>query len=167
MQPHAMTDSDKFQCNLSIRRIKELLETGVFISGLTTPLQMAAFIEVIICLRDLLEKCSKYGRRISFTDDVIVIGEVKDVTDAIKWMRDACCHLHTRQRNFDIEEGSATNCLVVSHGDCSGMKMCGRILGSEYADDMAFCYGLNRIYLRRHVVRAFEEAKCVLAPLLE
>ncbi len=36
-------------------------------------------------------------------------------------------------------------------------------LKSEYEDDAAVFYGMNRIYFKRHIVRAFEESKALLA----
>jgi hypothetical protein len=35
-----------------------------------------------------------------------------------------------------------------------------------YEDDTAFFFGVHRIYLKRHIVRAFEEAKLKLLPLI-
>lgn len=37
---------------------------------------------------------------------------------------------------------------------------------SQYPDDICFFFGSQGIYLRRHIVRAFEEAKTMLVPLL-
>ena len=37
---------------------------------------------------------------------------------------------------------------------------------SKYQDDICFFFGSHGIYMRRHIVRAFEEAKAKLVPLL-
>jgi len=39
-------------------------------------------------------------------------------------------------------------------------------LTSDYTDDICFFFGVEKIYLRRHVLRAFEETKRQLVPLL-
>ncbi len=36
----------------------------------------------------------------------------------------------------------------------------------DYADDVAFIFGYQRIYLRRHIFRAFDEAKANLEPAI-
>ncbi len=55
---------DRQDCESDIRRIRELLGTGIFeVSNAGNPLQRSAFIELIICLRDLMFKTEKYARR--------------------------------------------------------------------------------------------------------
>lgn len=46
------------------------------------------------------------------------------------------------------------------------MKLDDFELRSDYADDVAVFYGKNRLYLKRHIVRAFEEACSLLGPYL-
>ena len=38
-------------------------------------------------------------------------------------------------------------------------------IGSDYDDDVCFWFGTNKLYLKRHILRAFEEAKRNLIPL--
>jgi hypothetical protein len=38
---------------------------------------------------------------------------------------------------------------------------------SDYDDDIAFCFGPQRIYLKRHIIRALEAAKAQLVPLVK
>ena len=40
-------------------------------------------------------------------------------------------------------------------------------LTSDYDDDVAFFYGTNRLYLKRHIIRAFEEANLLLRDQLQ
>jgi len=42
------------------------------------------------------------------------------------------------------------------------MKIGDLELNSEYEDDIAVFYGANRLYFKRHILRAFEEAKNLL-----
>lgn len=37
---------------------------------------------------------------------------------------------------------------------------------SEFDDDVCFFFGTQKIYFKRHILRAFEEAKQKLIPLL-
>jgi hypothetical protein len=46
------------------------------------------------------------------------------------------------------------------------MKVDDLELKSDYTDDIAVFYGKNRLYLKRHIVRAFEEASTKLRPLI-
>ena len=36
-------------------------------------------------------------------------------------------------------------------------------LTSDYEDDIAVFYGVNRLYFKRHIIKAFEESKNLLA----
>ena len=156
---------DKQDCESNIRRISELLNFGIFQPENSGHLlQRSAFIDLMICLRDLMHKTEKYAQRISFTDDVLVNEYVKDVTDAITAVRDACCHIDSFKKLFD-DRGNRGSFLV-AYGRCNLMKMDDLELKSDYDDDIAVFYGKNRLYFKRHIVRAFEEACRLLEPLL-
>jgi hypothetical protein len=160
-----MDIADRQDCEFNIRRIEELLSCGIFEprnSGNT--LQSAAFIELVICLRDLLHKTEKYAKRISFADDVMTNDYVHDITDAVTAVRDACCHIDSFKRHFD-DRGNRGSFVVV-YGKGNLAKIGDLELRSDYADDIAFFYGKNRLYINRHIVRAFKEAQALLAPIL-
>jgi hypothetical protein len=156
---------DRQDCEAAFRRISQLLACGIFTpSGSSNPLQQSAFIDLVICLRDLLAKCEKYGHRVAFSDDVLHNEYVKDVTDAVTAVRDACCHIDSFKRHFDNRNNRGS--YLMAFGKANLAKIGDLQLNSDYADDVAFFYGANRLYLRRHIVRAFEEAKNHLMPLL-
>jgi hypothetical protein len=160
-----MKFQDKQDCKRSIRRINELLSSGIFRpDNQADLLQQSAFIELMICLRDLMHKTDKYSERIAFTDDVLTNEYVKDVTDAITAIRDACCHIDSFKQSFDARGGRLSYMIVVGRGTL--MKIGGVELKSDYDDDIAFYYGKNRLYFQRHIVRAFKEAQKLLAPHL-
>lgn len=125
-------------------------------AGGITVLQRAAFTHVIVLLNDLLAKCAALDHRITFDDDVIAtLSTPKDVTSLVRDVRNAVCHLGSPQRR--IPQGSLTwayysgvlpNAIVTADAT----------YGCDYADDVAVQFGPLRIYLRRHVVRAFHEA---------
>ena len=83
----------------TIDRFAELIHSGIFNDGNRKHvLFWSAFIELMICLRDLLEKARKYATRISFMDDILPNDYVKDVHDAIVAMRDAGCHIDSYKK---------------------------------------------------------------------
>src|SRR5690606_5707552 len=132
-------------CEGNIRRISELLSCRIFEPENSGHLlQQSAFIELMICLRDLLHKAEKYGSRISFTDDVLTNSYVADVSDAVTAVRDACCHIDSFKRDFDANGNRGS--YMVAYGKCNLAKINDLELKSEYEDDIAVFYGANRIY---------------------
>ena len=118
----------------------------------------------MICLRDLLSKTEKYAKRISFSEDVMTNEYVHDITDAISAVRDACCHINSFKRLFD-DKGNRGS-FIVNYGKGNLFKINDLELKSDYVDDIAFFYGKNRLYLKRHIIRAFKEARALLEPML-
>ncbi len=149
-----------------IYRIEELLNCGIFNQqNIRHPLQESAFIDLMICMRDLLAKCEKFSTRVDFADDVIPNAYSKDVTGAITAVRDACCHIDSYKKNFD--ENGNRGSFNVCYGQANFMKIGDLELTSDYPDDVAVFYGPNRIYLKRHIQRALSEAKAKLQPLFQ
>lgn len=158
----------KVEIDVDIDRISKILDSGIFsIENIRNPLRESAFIEIVIRLQDLLYKCDAVGARVSFTDDIIpqtykdIRGKdrvVNDITDAVTYIRNAACHIESELNFYDIKRGMSFvfNTLVgkgifisTPEGD----------IKSDYADDMCFFYGGQRLYFKRHIIRAFEEAK--------
>jgi hypothetical protein len=157
---HERTDIE-----MAVRRIEELLQCGIFQQENSSHvLFRAAFIELLIALRDLMYKAQKHASRISFDDDVKRTEKVQDVTDLIKYVRDALCHPDSE--NHYVEAGGLKATFNVGFGKVNLMKIGDMELSSKYQDDVCFFFGSQGIYLRRHVLRAFEEAKHKLLPLL-
>ncbi len=148
---------DRQDCKVNIRRIHELLSSGIFNSNNAGHLlQQSAFIELMICLCDLMHMTEKYAKRIAFTDDILVNSYIKDVTDAITAVRDACCHIDS----FD-DRGNRGS-FMVTYGKWNLARIDELEPRSEYDDDIAMFYGKNRLYFKRHIVRAFNEAQELL-----
>lgn len=142
----------------SIRRIEQLLSCGIFQpQNSENVLFRAAFIEVLIALRDLMYKAQKYTSRISFDDDVKKTEQVRDVSDLIKFVRDALCHPDSENHYIEVGNIKATFC--VGFGKVNLMKLGDFEQVSKYDDDVCFFFGGHGIYLNRHILRAFEEAK--------
>lgn len=157
---------DQQDCEHTIRRIDELLGCGILEpANQRHVLAMSAFTELVICLRDLLHKTEKYVERVAFTDEVLINAYVKDITDCVTAVRDAACHINSFKQRFD-DHGNRGS-FNVAIGKCNFMRIGDLELKSEYEDDVAYFYGANRLYLRRGIIRAYEEACVALRPLLE
>jgi len=149
----------------SIRRIDDLLNCGIFQPGNSSHILFrAAFIELLIALRDLMYKAEKLSSRISFDDDVKQSGKIKDVSDLIKYVRNALCHPDSDTHY--IEPGNIKATFNVAFGKANLMKIGDFEQTSKYDDDICFFFGSQGIYLKRHIIRAFEEAKDKLLPLI-
>ena len=149
-----------------IHRIETVYGTNIFgPSSAGHPLVKSAFIEVMVCLRDLMAKTDIYADRITFTDDMVVTPKIRDITDLITFVRNALCHIES-DNNFAIPDQIKAS-FDITYGKGSDNRAHGMELVSEYTDDICFFFGLHKIYLRRHILRAFEETKKQLEPLLK
>ena len=151
----------------SIDRIDNILSTDIFLQKSSIhPLCRSAFIEVLICLRDLMYKADKFSSRISFDDDVVKSqsNKINDITDVIKYVRDALCHLDSRNHYFENSKMKAT--YNIAYGTSKLCNVGSNSQASDYEDDVCFFFGNQKIYLKRHILRAFEEAKDKLMPLI-
>lgn len=157
---------DKWDIRQALERVETLLSSGIFSpENSQNPLFRSAFIELLIGLRDLMYKAEKYGERIAFRDDVKPFGRVVDVTDLIKNVRDAICHPDSAN-NF-IHPNSIKATFNVGFGKCAVLSMGDFEQRCMYDDDALFAFGLGEIYLKRHIVRAYEEARKQLLPLVQ
>ena len=148
---------------VDVLRIKAILGSNIFATqNRKHPLKESAVIELMICLNDLLAKAKQKGLRISFTDDIVITPKIKDITDLVAVIRNAACHIPSGNRHVDDYENRLSG---MGYGKTVLGSFNGVVLESEYEDDIAFFYGHHRIYLARHILRAFKEAKKKLAPL--
>jgi hypothetical protein len=147
-----------------VERIKTLLSSGIFLdANQQHPLRQSAFIELMICLNDLLAKAKNEAQRVSFTDDVNP--EVGDITDLVALIRNAACHIPSRTRHVD-NFGNRLLLMTVYGRFPHAFVANGVDLGCDYEDDLAFFYGNEKIYFTRHIVRAFTEVRAKLLLLL-
>lgn len=154
-------DAERWLADGNIRAsamdIHQMLNAGWLVpQGAITVLNRASFTHLIVLLNDLLAKCSALDRRVSFSDDILAtMSEPKDVTSLIRDVRNAVCHLDSRQRR--IPQGSVTWCYYAGHIP-KALVTRDAVYGCDYDDDVAVQFGPLRVYLKRHIVRAFEEA---------
>jgi len=159
----------------AFNRIQQILDTKILDEANHHPLQESALIETLIRLDEILLAANEAGQRISFNDDLKLFPpKIKDITDTVHRCRHAVCHvLSTSQiadskglpksqfsrvtpSDYYVEFNAAWNKGVLF--DSAGLK-----LESDYDGDAAFFYGPHRLYLKRHIIRAFKEAKNALA----
>jgi hypothetical protein len=153
------------EVDTSISRIDKILDSGIFSAeGAGHPLYFSALTEMLICLNDLLGKSQAAGFPIDFEDHVSKRGAVTGVRTLVLFVRNAVCHISSPNHNH--EEINAR----LSFNSCIGKGCLAEIDGlrleCEFDDDIAFFFGAQRLYLKRHAIRAFESARASLTPLL-
>ncbi|MDU8501039.1 hypothetical protein RYB01_17880 [Pseudomonas syringae] len=138
----------------SISRCREIFNSGVFNDGNKAGVLFeSAVTHLLIHLNDLLQKANIDKRRISFVEDVEVTDSVTDVTDLVRACRNAACHVTSGEHKIDA--GKFTFCVAAGVGP-KHFVINGKEMGCEYSDDIAIYYGVNRLYIRRHLLRSFE-----------
>jgi hypothetical protein len=113
----------------------------------------------------LLAKAKNYENRIDFKDDIYPdhILKVYDITDLVKIFRDACCHVNSGKRKIGKNFGIS---FVFQKGIGQHIVTDEVKLECLYEDDKSYFMGGNKIYLKRHIERAYEEVKAFFQPLL-
>lgn len=160
-----MDDSRAFELWATIQRLDVVIATGIFERGrVRDPLFQAAFTEAMILLHDILQCAARLARRVDFDDHICETEATKDITDLVAKVRGACCHMGSGSRQVgDTESISAFNVVA---GREAGFSLAGVYMGCDFDDDLACWFGGHRIYMKRHIFRAFDEAKDVLAESL-
>lgn len=148
-------------------RIDEILVSEIFAPvNFIPPLRQSAFIELMICLYDLLKIGNKYKVRVKFTD--AVEKNIQDVTELVRLVRNAACHVQSEENRLPViglipilnTHYSKGAILRWYEGDQE------YVLESEFDDDVCFFFGKYRIYLKRHIIRAIDEVSKNLHPFL-
>ena len=148
-----------------IERIRSILDFGIFApENSNHPLFLSGLTELLIRLRDLLSKSEKFAKQVSFQDDVIINGKVTDVTGLVVFVRDALCHIDSDKHNHDEVQARISFNVIFGRGRLAQLGTAS--IESQYDDDVAFFFGPQRLYLRRHILRAFDEARNNLASVL-
>lgn len=150
-----LTKSDFEQ---DINEIAEIINSNIFSlqNSQLGILRKSAFIHLMILLRDLMYKSANYtGKRVSFTDDIKPQKNIIDVTDLIKYIRDAVVHVDSPNHKIDTNKIS----FNVYYGKGNFMRIGDVTYSSDYEDETSFFFGETKIYLNRHIIRAFNEAR--------
>ena len=105
-------------------RLNVLYETGMVTnhSNFKNPFYISVLIEKLILLNDLLQKISSV-RRIDFSDDIPQKGiyneknrNSEDITDLIRFFRNAACHIDNCRRDFNESGGTVSFGMSVGEG---------------------------------------------------
>lgn len=155
----------RYEITSDIERIRSVLNVGMFTPGNAGhPLFHSALTELLIKLRDLLAKSGKFSKRVCFQDDVIIKGKVNDVTALVAFVRDALFHVDSGKHDHDEIQARISFNVIFGKGCLADL---GKVrIQSQYDDDVAFFFGPQRLYLRRHIIRAFDEARTNLLSVL-
>jgi hypothetical protein len=157
----------------SIRTCQQILREDLFAQGFpvfglqlrSRTMGRAAVTLLLIHLRDLLVALDNAGHRVAFDDDIHPDGKAKDVTDLIVNARNAACHVTSG--NHFLEDGNKFTYNVIVGRVPRAFVINDVALGSDYPDDVAIFFGINRIYLNRHLTRALNEGTQVAVEHLE
>jgi len=152
----------------SIKSIEDLLATRIVETPPYNAVSWAVVSRLSVLVRDLVEKSDALaGKRVDFTDDVIVRGRVRDAASLITFMRDALCHIesdnHLLSPTTELTLIAAFGKAKPNRSHPSGAD----IPPADYDDDIAFIFGVQRIYFRRHLLRAFRESVANLSDFLK
>lgn len=150
------------EIRMDVDRVQEILKSNIFaLEYARHPLKQSAFTELMICLHDLLQKCKKSGVPVDFTEAVDVTSDT-NITDLVSGIRGVVCHITSKTHQLHDEDGKFT--FNISYGACVLGSISGVEIKSDFDDDVCFFFGKRKIYLNRHIIRAFEEAKANLIP---
>jgi hypothetical protein len=150
----------KNQISSNINDVENLLSTGVFSAPILRLFQEPVFVSIILKLDDLLQKLRILNERINFNNDITS----GDITDLVNNVRNAICHLNSKENILD-EKNKIKFVFNMAIGKVNVIKIGEKMIGSDYDDDIAFFFGENRIYLKRHILRILEESKNVCQKL--
>lgn len=146
-------------------RIQQILGSKEFVAMETVhPLFRSGIIELIIHLRDLLRLSDGLDKQLTWSNDITPcndVGGYKNVEELIVFFRHGVVHSHTWHRRFGSKTGAPVN--LIAYGRKGWIiKVGDRAVGSDYDDDVAVFIGHHRIYLKRHMIRAFHELQQTL-----
>jgi hypothetical protein len=163
-----ISDYTKFEIETDIDRVEAILNSGIFAKpeSMRHPLFDSAVTELVIRVSDLLAKATFYANRVAFTDDMVIKGVVMDVTALIKFARDAVCHVRDSWKT-DNDALKSRVFFNTIFGKGRVVEINEASIESAYEDDVAFFFGQQRLYLHRHIIRAYNEAIAELRPLLD
>jgi hypothetical protein len=156
----------KYDIESSFHRGDELLGCEIFTAAQSqNPLLRSALTEMLILVRDLMAKTKIYATPVEFVDDINITQKVRNVSDAIKFVRDAICYVNSDNRNH--VECKARLSYNVIYGKAILAKIGDVEIKSDYEDDVCIIFGDQKLYLRRHIIRAYEEARSKLMSVIQ
>jgi hypothetical protein len=145
----------------SLVRLSRLIEVG-YITDFTKRNELfynSVLLETLCHLHDLLQhlKASYKNLSVTFTDDITpLIGtgnnQYNDITSLITYCRNAACHIPTDKRKGYVKAELVSFVKVVGFEESIYTH-----LRCKYEDDAIVVFGDTYIYIKRHIVRAYQE----------
>lgn len=155
---------ERFEIQICLNRLKKLIESRILWEDIDLLYRRSVLIEVLIHLKQLLQKAAKCNMRISFTEDVSIDEElkIKDVTDLISNFRDAACHSNSPRLNY----GNISNSFSEARNGVRGVSGENIKNSNTAKSDIIFIMGKNSLYLHKHIERAYNELEVIFRPLV-
>lgn len=144
------------EIELSLQSCGELFRTEFWKNGVSDVIRRATITLLLIQLSDLLQKANSEGHRVAFTDDIDARSNEPDVTSLITNARNAACHVTS---GFHKMDSSKLKYLMVRGNYPAAFQSEGETYGCDFADDVAFFFGIKRVYVQRHLMRALFEVE--------
>ena len=153
-----MDRSDQSRVGFACFRIEQLFQSLVADRiGAQHVLFFSVVTEILIQLRDLTSLASDIGTTLLWSDDIARCAYYSNVTELITFFRDGFCHSHCfHSRLIPTDRNTITKSILPGK---QTSKLSGIELSNPYSDDTAIFLGANRIFLFRHIGRAFEELR--------
>lgn len=139
-------DIDVDETSLTVYRLTYLFMPFVFdirdFKNIHQHYYFSVITEILIHLRDLLYKLDAMGNRVDFKSYIDHQPEkgILDITDLIKYFRDAACHNDSDNRRTSKGNLFAGNVFA----------------GSDFKDDITLLMGDSKLYVKRHLVRLYQ-----------
>lgn len=155
----------KLELTDQLAQLAHLFESKVFKSAMPfTRQSQIRWIELIGAVSDLVRQASLAGRRITFTDEVSTQNDTQDITNLLDVMRHSAYvvgAITPAQRSLLF----ITPTLNYFGGVGSGYFANGLFFMCPHKNEQAFFIGRDRVYLYRHLMRAYVEAGRYLTSL--
>ncbi|GAB4013698.1 hypothetical protein EXU85_12770 [Spirosoma sp. KCTC 42546] len=149
------------QIKQRLNRAHQLLESSLFDpTSLDTGSWKVAFAELIMVSDELLNQSQQLGHRIDFYEGVGVSGKIQDITSLVEWMR-ACLPVSIA----DLAGQLTTQRLNRYFNQGTGYFANGSFFTGEFDNELALFIDDQRIYLKRQLGRAIQEAEPYLLHL--
>lgn len=114
--------------------------------------------EILIHVRNLIHYAQIWGERLVWKDKLWP--DDKDITNMIISCRDALCHTMANKIMGDYERELAfVKNVIVGKGTTAIVN--GVTIVSEFDDDALILTGEGKLYLKRHIFRAFHELDAI------
>jgi len=148
----------QFEVLCALVSANKLLNSKILWQSERPVYQDAVLTEVLVNLNFcLLHAKFNLKSEIVFSDDIIIRTEISNVTELIRFFRNAACHHESPNKYFEDINNPKHNKSIFNTMFGKGIEQIDSRCESKYDDDVAFFCGINVLYLKRHIERAYDE----------